>query len=50
MTDTTDLARGARPDDGRYGTIETGDGATIIYDREARDAWLQSSLLVDCEV
>ncbi len=48
MTTETD-PDAAGPDDERYGSIETGDGATIIYDREARDAWLQSNLLVDCE-
>ena len=30
-------------------TIETGDGDTIIYDRESPDAWVQSDLLVTCE-
>lgn len=39
----------ARVEDGRYGTIETDGGETIIYDRESPDAWVQSDLLVDCE-
>lgn len=50
MSETTD-ANTEEPaeDDERYGTIETGDGETIIYDRESPEAWVQSDLLVACE-
>lgn len=49
MTNTTDPNQEPGPDDERYATIETGNGDTIIYDRESPDAWVQSNLLVDCE-
>lgn len=31
----------------RYAAIETGDGETMIYDRENPDAWVQSSYTVE---
>lgn len=31
----------------RYATITTGDGDTLLYDRECPDAWLQSSYLLE---
>jgi hypothetical protein len=33
----------------RYGTIETGDGDLVIYDREQSTAWLQSDHSVSLE-
>ena len=49
MSETNDATTEEPADDERYGTIETGDGDTIIYDRESPDAWVQSDLLVTCE-
>ena len=50
MSETTDATtEEPAEDDERYGTIETGDGETIIYDRESPEAWVQSDLLVACE-
>jgi hypothetical protein len=40
---------GTSTSDGRFGTIETSDGETIIYDRETPDAWVQSDYLLECE-
>lgn len=31
----------------RYAAIETGEGETMIYDRENPDAWVQSSYNVE---
>ena len=45
MTEQTD-ATDAETADERYGAIETGDGDTIIYDRQSPDAWVQSNLVV----
>ncbi|MHB9288650.1 hypothetical protein ACKVMT_16590 [Halobacteriales archaeon Cl-PHB] len=45
MTEQTD-ATDAETGDERYGAIETGDGDTIIYDRQSPDAWVQSNLVV----
>jgi len=33
--------------DRRYAAIETGDGETMIYDRNNPDAWVQSSYAVE---
>jgi hypothetical protein len=49
MTAPTDATEAEAADGERYGTIETGTGETIIYDRESPDAWVQSDLLVDCD-
>jgi hypothetical protein len=43
--DAPDATDAERPED-RYGAIETGGGATIIYDRETPEAWVQSNLVV----
>jgi hypothetical protein len=49
MSEPTNVNQEESTGDERYGTIETGDGDTIIYDRESPDAWVQSDLLVTCE-
>jgi hypothetical protein len=49
MTFPTEAPETTTTADGRFGTIETRDGETIIYDRETPDAWVQSDYLVDCE-
>jgi hypothetical protein len=33
--------------DERYAAIETGDGETMIYDRDNPEAWLQSDYAVE---
>jgi len=33
----------------QYGSIETADGDTVIYDRSNEHAWVQSSETVDIE-
>ena len=35
--------------DEQYGSIETGDGDTVIYDRTNEHAWVQSSETVEIE-
>lgn len=35
--------------DEQYGSIETGDGDTVIYDRTNEHAWVQSSHTVEVE-
>lgn len=49
MTAPTDVPEADGAEAERLGTIETGTGETIIYDRESPEAWVQSDLLVDCE-
>lgn len=49
MTVPTDAPEVETAEDERYGTIETADGETIVYDREAPEAWVQSDTLVACE-
>ncbi|MFB6369199.1 MAG: hypothetical protein ABEH42_02350 [Haloarculaceae archaeon] len=49
MTPPTKAPEETTDGDGRYGSIETRDGETIIYDRETPDAWVQSDLLLECE-
>jgi hypothetical protein len=49
MTAPTDAQEVAPQADERYGTIETGDGETIVYDRETPEAWVQSDTLLACE-
>lgn len=50
MSAPTDAPETTSRADDRYGAIETGTGETIIYDRELPDAWVQSDLLLECEV
>lgn len=50
MTLPTEASEETTEADGRYGSIETRDGETIIYDRETPDAWVQSDVLLECEV
>ena len=33
--------------DERYAAIETGDGETMIYDRDNPDAWVQSTYAIE---
>lgn len=49
MTFPTEAPETSTEEDGRFGTIETRDGETIIYDRETPDAWVQSDYLLECE-
>ena len=49
MTSPTEAPETSTAEDGRFGTIETRDGETIIYDRETPEAWVQSDYLVECE-
>jgi len=44
---STDDAIERTTDDERYAAIETGDGETMIYDRDNPDAWLQSNYALD---
>jgi hypothetical protein len=30
----------------RYGTFDVGDGTTVVYDRDAEDAWMRSTRAV----
>jgi hypothetical protein len=34
---------------GRYGSFETAEGETVLYDREDGTAWIQSDYAIDFE-
>ncbi len=44
---TTDKPVPETDAEGRYAVIETGDGETMIYDRDNPDAWVQSDCVVN---
>ncbi|WP_170178688.1 DUF7331 family protein [Halapricum salinum] len=44
---TTNDASEQVTEDERYAAIETGDGETMIYDRDNPDAWVQSNYALE---
>jgi hypothetical protein len=45
--ETPDDDRLPTVEDDRYSTFDVEDGSTVIFDREADDAWLQGDCAVD---
>lgn len=41
-----DASEGSPPDE-QFAALTTGDGDTIVYDRDNPDAWIQSTLAVE---